>query len=248
MNVEKLWSFVMNLWCILQALDNSKQILNDIIYRIWWIRSIFNYVYSFQSDQSFQADLFGEILNNFIKLYFFLIFVKYKNVSTLFIILCFTFTVSEIHQRRCSNGDDTICNIYNCLKTWISLTNVIKLFGATTFSIMTLSIMTLSIMTHSITKCSTATLSIMKLSVMKRSIMKLSITTFSIATQSIKGLRMTLNINNTEHNNALPLCWVLQCWDRILLILMLHVNIMNFVENIRVIRVEVMSTRKTVGK
>jgi len=34
----------------------------------------------------------------------------------------------------------------------------------------------------------------------------LSITTFSIITLSINGLYVTLNINNTQHNYALPLC------------------------------------------
>jgi len=35
-----------------------------------------------------------------------------------------------------------------------------------------------------------------------------SITTVSIMTVSIKGFYVTLSINDTQHNNALPLCWV----------------------------------------
>jgi len=40
----------------------------------------------------------------------------------------------------------------------------------------------------------------------------LSITILSITTLSIKGLHVTLSISDTQHNNALPLCWVLLCW------------------------------------
>ncbi len=42
--------------------------------------------------------------------------------------------------------------------------------------------------------------------------MTLSITTLSIMTLSIKGLYMTLNKNDTQHSNALPLCWMSLCW------------------------------------
>ncbi len=41
----------------------------------------------------------------------------------------------------------------------------------------------------------------------------LSITTFSIITTLGKwSLHVTLSISDTQHNNALPLCWVSLCW------------------------------------
>ncbi len=39
----------------------------------------------------------------------------------------------------------------------------------------------------------------------------LSITTFSIVTLSVKGMSLTLDINVTQHYNALPLCSVYLC-------------------------------------
>jgi hypothetical protein len=44
----------------------------------------------------------------------------------------------------------------------------------------------------------------MTFSIMTFSIMTLSIMTFSIMTINNKGLFVTLSINGTEHNNALP--------------------------------------------
>ncbi len=58
---------------------------------------------------------------------------------------------------------------------------------------MALSIMTLSIMTFSI----------MTLSITTFSVMTLSITTFSEMTPNMKGLFVTLSINDTQHNNTL---------------------------------------------
>jgi hypothetical protein len=78
--------------------------------------------------------------------------------------------------------------------------------GATTLSITTLSIMTVSIMTFGITILSITTLSIMTLS-----ITTLSITALSLMIFSIDGLFVTLDINDTRHQNTLyqvPLCYV----------------------------------------
>ncbi len=40
----------------------------------------------------------------------------------------------------------------------------------------------------------------------------LSKMTFGITTLSIKGLYVTLSINDTQNINALPICWVSLCW------------------------------------
>jgi hypothetical protein len=40
------------------------------------------------------------------------------------------------------------------------------------------------------------------------SLMALSITTLSLLIHNIGGLHVTLSISDSQHNNALPLCWV----------------------------------------
>jgi len=52
-------------------------------------------------------------------------------------------------------------------------------------------------------------LSIMSLSIMTSSITMNSTMTLSIMTLGIKGFYVTFSINNAQHNNALPLCWIL---------------------------------------
>jgi len=50
---------------------------------------------------------------------------------------------------------------------------------------------------------SVITLSIKTFSIMTLSIMTLSITTFSLMTFSMKGLYVTLSVNDTQHTNTL---------------------------------------------
>jgi len=65
---------------------------------------------------------------------------------------------------------------------------------------------TLSKMTPSITKLRKITLIMLTIS-----ITSLSIATLSVMTLSIKRLFATLIINDFQHKNTLPLCWVLLC-------------------------------------
>ncbi len=64
---------------------------------------------------------------------------------------------------------------------------------------------TLNITTLSITILSIRTLSIMALNITIFSKTSLTIEGFYV-TLSIKGLHVTLSINDTPHNNVLPLC------------------------------------------
>jgi hypothetical protein len=70
-----------------------------------------------------------------------------------------------------------------------------------------------------------------KLLLEMKSAMTFGIMTYSIMTFSINGLKVTFSIKDTQHNNALPLCWVSLCKSRFICyaVIMLNVIILSVV-------------------
>ncbi len=85
------------------------------------------------------------------------------------------------------------CHYAECRVLFIVILNVVRLI-----------VFSLNVVAPIISQMEIFLVPVPLLGAMTLSIMALSITTFSIMTLSIKGLCITLSINYTQHNDALP--------------------------------------------